>query len=73
VQEWAIHEPGIVTAAIVTAAIVTAAIVTAAIVKATAHLVFRSEFIDVGGTEFRDLGKIEFVGLFPDYASAYGA
>jgi hypothetical protein len=41
--------------------------------KQRPHLVFGGELTDIGGTEFRDLNKIDFVGLFPDYASAYVA
>ncbi|MGO9005254.1 MAG: DUF4170 domain-containing protein [Beijerinckiaceae bacterium] len=34
---------------------------------------FGGELIDIGATEFRGLGKIDLVGLSPDYASAYVA
>lgn len=37
------------------------------------HLVFGGELKEVGGTEFRDLSKIDFVGAYPDYASARAA
>ena len=37
------------------------------------HLVFGGELKTVGGTEFRDLSRIDFVGAFPDYASAHAA
>jgi len=37
------------------------------------HLVFGGELKDLNGTEFRDLTKIDFVGAFPDYASAHRA
>ena len=37
------------------------------------HLVFGGELKTVGGTEFRDLPRIDFVGAFPDYASAHAA
>jgi len=37
------------------------------------HIVFGGELKEVGGTEFRDLSKIDFVGAFPDYASAHSA
>ena len=37
------------------------------------HLVFGGELKEVGGTEFRDLGKLDFVGAYPDYASARAA
>ncbi len=34
------------------------------------HLVFGGELKSVGGTEFKDLAKLDFVGAFPDYSSA---
>ena len=37
------------------------------------HLVFGGELKEVGGTEFRDLAKLDFVGAYPDYASARAA
>ena len=37
------------------------------------HLVFGGELKTVGGTEFRDLSRIDFVGAYPDYASAHAA
>jgi hypothetical protein len=37
------------------------------------HLVFGGELANVGGHEFRDLDKIDVVGIYPDYASAYAA
>ena len=37
------------------------------------HIVFGGELKDVGGTEFRDLTTIDFVGAFPNYASAHAA
>ena len=37
------------------------------------HLVFGGELVDPQRTEFRDLGGIDIVGIFPDYASAYAA
>ncbi len=41
--------------------------------KQLLHLVFGGELADLSSTEFRDLSKIEVVGMFPDYASAYSA
>lgn len=41
--------------------------------KQLLHIVFGGELKAVGGTEFRDLSAIEFVGAFPDYASARAA
>lgn len=35
------------------------------------HIVFGGELKDLGGVEFRDLTKIDFVGAYPDYASAH--
>ena len=37
------------------------------------HLVFGGELSHVDSTEFRDLSKLDFVGAFPDYASARAA
>ena len=37
------------------------------------HLVFGGEMKDLDGGEFRDLSKVDFVGAFPDYASAQAA
>lgn len=37
------------------------------------HLVLGGELTEIGGTEFRDLDKIDIVGVFPNYASAYAA
>lgn len=37
------------------------------------HLVFGGELIDPQTTEFRNLSKIDVVGMYPDYASAYVA
>ncbi len=37
------------------------------------HIVFGGELKDLGGLEFRDLSKIDFVGAFPDYDSAHAA
>ena len=37
------------------------------------HLVIGGELRAVGGKEFRDLSKIDFVGAFPNYAQAYAA
>ncbi|MGB8279058.1 MAG: DUF4170 domain-containing protein [Methylovirgula sp.] len=41
--------------------------------KQLLHLVFGGELADLSSTEFRDLSKIDIVGMFPDYASAYSA
>jgi hypothetical protein len=37
------------------------------------HLVFGGELADPQRTEFRDVGAIDVVGIFPDYAGAYNA
>jgi hypothetical protein len=37
------------------------------------HLVFGGELKDLAGHEFRDLEKVDVVGIFPNYASAYAA
>ena len=41
--------------------------------KQLLHLVFCGELTELGGTEFRDLGKLDIVGIYPNYASAYAA
>ena len=37
------------------------------------HLVFGGELRDVSGIEFKDLEKLDLVGIYPNYASAYAA
>lgn len=37
------------------------------------HLVFGGELTQTHGTEFRDVNEIDIVGIFPNYATAYGA
>jgi len=37
------------------------------------HLVYGGELVDTQKTEFQDFSKVDVVGLFPDYASAYAA
>lgn len=34
------------------------------------HIVIGGELKHLGGTEFRDLSQVEFVGAFPNYAEA---
>ena len=34
------------------------------------HLVFGGELASLGGTAFRDPGKLDIVGIFPSYAAA---
>ena len=41
--------------------------------KQLLHLVFGGELRALGSQEFRDLQKIDIVGIFPNYASAYAA
>lgn len=41
--------------------------------KQLLHLVFGGELADVQKNEFRDLDKLDIVGVFPDYQSAYAA
>jgi hypothetical protein len=41
--------------------------------KQLLHLVLGGELIALGGTEFKDLDKVEIVGVFPNYATAYVA
>lgn len=37
------------------------------------HLVFGGELVDPQKTAFRDVDKLDLVGMYPDYASAYAA
>ena len=37
------------------------------------HIVIGGELNDVAGIEFKDLSKVDFVGAFPNYASAHAA
>jgi hypothetical protein len=37
------------------------------------HLVFGGELSHLGGVEFKDLDKLDIVGVFPNYATAYAA
>ena len=37
------------------------------------HLVFGGELSDLAGVDFKDLSKLDIVGMYPDYASAYDA
>lgn len=38
--------------------------------KQLLHLVFGGELIELDGTEFKDLSKLDIVGIYPDYRSA---
>jgi hypothetical protein len=37
------------------------------------HLVFGGELADLDNVEFRDLDKLDIVGIYPNYAAAYVA
>lgn len=41
--------------------------------KQLPHLVFGGELTTLNSTEFKDLSKVDIVGIFPDYASAAAA
>jgi Domain of unknown function (DUF4170) len=41
--------------------------------KQLLHLVLGGELTELGGNEFKDLDKVEIVGLYPNYAAAYVA
>lgn len=39
--------------------------------KQLPHLVFGGELSSLDKTEFKDLSKLDLVGIFPNYATAY--
>jgi Domain of unknown function (DUF4170) len=41
--------------------------------KQLLHLVFGGDLEDVSGLTFKDLDKLDIVGIYPNYASAYAA
>jgi len=41
--------------------------------KQLLHLVFGGELTSLESTDFKDLSKIDIVGIFPNYASAHAA
>jgi hypothetical protein len=41
--------------------------------KQLLHLVLGGELSDLDSVEFKDLSKVDLVGVFPNYASAYAA
>jgi len=41
--------------------------------KQLLHIVLGGELKELGGTEFRDLSKVDIVGVYPNYASARDA
>ncbi len=41
--------------------------------KQLLHFVFGGELTDLAGIEFADLGKLDMVGIYPNYAEAHTA
>lgn len=41
--------------------------------KQLLHLVFGGELNNIGSMEFKNLDKLDIVGVYPNYASAYAA
>jgi hypothetical protein len=41
--------------------------------KQLLHLVFGGELTSINSTEFKDLGTLDIVGIYPNYATAYAA
>ena len=41
--------------------------------KQLLHLVFGGELAHIEGAEFKDLDKLDIVGVYPNYATAYAA
>ncbi len=41
--------------------------------KQLLHLVFGGELTSLDSTEFRDVGSLDIVGIYPSYAEAYAA
>jgi len=41
--------------------------------KQLLHLVFGGELTHLDGAEFKDLDKLDVVGVYPNYATAYSA
>lgn len=41
--------------------------------KQLLHLVFGGELVSLDGTEFKDLSKLDIVGIYPNYAEAHKA
>jgi hypothetical protein len=39
--------------------------------KQLPHLVFGGELVSLDKTEFKDLSKLDIVGIYPNYATAY--
>ena len=41
--------------------------------KPLLHLVFGGELVNLNENEFKDLSKVDIVGIYPNYAAAYAA
>ncbi len=41
--------------------------------KQLLHLVFGGELVKLDGSEFRDLDKLDIVGIYPNYTTAHQA
>ena len=41
--------------------------------KQLPHLVFGGELTELDSTQFKDLAKLDIVGIYPNYATAYAA
>jgi hypothetical protein len=41
--------------------------------KQLPHLVFGGELTELDSTEFKDLDRLDIVGIYPNYATAYTA
>jgi uncharacterized protein DUF4170 len=41
--------------------------------KPLLHLVFGGELVNLNESEFKDLSKVDIVGIYPNYATAYAA
>ena len=41
--------------------------------KQLLHLVFGGELASVSGSDFKDIDKLDIVGIYPNYAAAYAA
>lgn len=41
--------------------------------KQLLHLVFGGELTDLASTEFKDLDRLDIVGIYPNYATAHAA
>ena len=41
--------------------------------KPLLHLVFGGELVSLDENEFKDLSKLDLVGIYPNYATAYAA